>query len=99
MHPNKREEGFEFQYETDFLKNKGFSEKQITEIQAGLVLGLDVSIYTDRRYDQDQMYQIRRGLEEGVDVKMYLDPRYPFNCMSDIRSRLYLKNKSDTVTR
>ena len=85
----------ERQYDIAFLQTNGFSEKQIIEIQAGLKLGLDVSVYADKKYDPDQMYQVRRGLEEGVDVSIYLNPQYPFNRMSDIRNRLYARKNRE----
>ena len=75
-------------FKWQILTRNGFNEKQIREIEAGIDLNLDVSLYAFTCFDADQMYQIRRGLEEGINVFEYLDPSIPFYIMSSIRDIL-----------
>jgi len=73
------------------LKEQGFSQDQIQEIQQGAEQNLNVGAYLDTRFSAMQMIQIRLGLEEGLDVNAYNDPKYDMFQMEEIRKGLLAK--------
>ena len=58
------------------------------EIVKGLMLKLDVSLYSSTEFDYLQMEQIRLGLVDGLDVKYYLNPTTPYEEMEIMRLKL-----------
>lgn len=78
-------------FEKEKLLNEGYTLDQITEIEAGIKQGLDVSVYMDQNFFALQMRQIRFGLEEGLDVTAYADERYDWFQMEEIRKGLLTK--------
>lgn len=70
------------------LAEKGFTFDQIAEIEAGVLAGIDISLYADRELLAIQMRQIRLGLQEGLDVSVYADKAYDWFQMEEIRKGL-----------
>lgn len=67
-----------------YLDN-GYSLNQISEIEAGLEAGLDISIYDNKDFFSVQMHQIRLGLEQRLPVEQYAKPEYDWFQMEEIR--------------
>ena len=84
------------------LKEKGFLDIQLHQIQLGLSEGLAVEHYAKPEFDWFQMEEIRKGLKAKLDVKCYANPEIPFEKMRQIRKGLqdgidlmpYLENDS-----
>lgn len=70
------------------LREQGFTNDQITEINEGIKAGLDVSIYARKEFLAIQMRQIRLGLAQGLDVKKYASEEYDWFQMEEIRKGL-----------
>ena len=74
--------------EQEFYLSSGFTLDQINEIQEGLELGLDTSVYAKKEFFAIQMRQIRLGLMEGLPVEAYASVDYDWFQMEEIRSGL-----------
>ena len=74
--------------EQEFYLGSGFTLDQINEIQEGLELGLDTSVYAKKEFFAIQMRQIRLGLMEGLPVEVYASTDYDWFQMEEIRSGL-----------
>ncbi len=72
----------------DKLKNKGFMDIQLHQIQLGLSEGLPVKIYANPAFDWFQMEEIRKGLKAKLDVSCYAKPEIPYEKMRQIRKGL-----------
>jgi len=70
------------------LKEKGFLDIQLHQIQLGLSEGLAVEHYAKPEFDWFQMEEIRKGLKAKLDVKCYANPEIPFEKMRQIRKGL-----------
>ncbi|MDD6810410.1 MAG: FapA family protein [Lachnospiraceae bacterium] len=70
------------------LKAEGFTQDQIHEINEGLKVGLNVSIYAKKEFLSIQMRQIRLGLLEGLPVEKYASLKYDWFQMEEIRKGL-----------
>ena len=70
------------------LREKGFTQDQIDEIQKGINQGLDVNCYLNSDLSGLQMYQIRLGLLQGYPVETYCQLRYDWFQMEEIRKGL-----------
>ena len=68
----------------NYLKS-GFTLDQINEIQEGLELGLDTSVYAKKEFFAIQMYQIRLGMMEKLPVEVYASTAYDWFQMEEIR--------------
>ena len=74
--------------EQDYYLGAGFTQDQISEIQEGLELGLDVSVYAKKEFFAIQMRQIRLGQIEKLPVEIYASPVYDWFQMEEIRRGL-----------
>ncbi len=72
----------------DKLKNMGFMDIQLHQIQQGLSEGLPVEIYAKPQFDWFQMEEIRKGLKADIDVSCYAKPEIPYEKMRQIRKGL-----------
>lgn len=70
------------------LKEEGFTQDQIAEIEKGLESGIDVSIYAKKEFLAIQMRQIRFGIEQGLAVEKYARLEYDWFQMEEIRKGL-----------
>ena len=81
------------------FKNQGFDEKQLNEIELGLVNYLslyEVQIFAKLDFNHWQMSEIREGLEFELiaeQVKSYADPKYDRYQMCEIRLGLEFNKK------
>ncbi len=66
----------------------GFTPDQINEIQEGMELGLDTSVYAKKEFFAIQMRQIRLGQMEKLPVEVYASTDYDWFQMEEIRSGL-----------
>lgn len=66
----------------------GYTKDQIEEIERGREAGLEVSLYSDRKFLPMQMRQIRLGLEEQLPVELYAKEEYDWFQMEEIRKGL-----------
>ena len=69
----------------DSLREKGFFEPQLQEIDLGLKYHLAVGIYAKECYNWRQMSEIRMGLMSGLDVQFYTNPLFTAEQMREIR--------------
>lgn len=74
--------------ELTFYQNAGFTQDQINEIQEGLELGLDTSVYARKEFFAIQMRQIRLGMMERLPVEVYASTDYDWFQMEEIRRGL-----------
>lgn len=74
--------------ELEYYQNSGFTPDQINEIQEGLELGLDISMYAKKELFAIQMRQIRLGQIEKLPVEIYASPDYDWFQMEEIRHGL-----------
>ena len=74
--------------ERDYYLGAGFTQDQISEIQEGLELGLDTSVYAKKEFFAIQMRQIRLGMIEKLPVEVYASPVYDWFQMEEIRRGL-----------
>lgn len=74
--------------EQDYYLSAGFTLDQINEIQEGLELGLDTSVYAKKELFAIQMRQIRLGLMEKLPVELYAGSDYDWFQMEEIRHGL-----------
>ncbi len=74
--------------EQDFYLGSGFTMDQVNEIQEGLELGLDISVYAKKEFFAIQMRQIRLGLMEKLPVEVYASTDYDWFQMEEIRRGL-----------
>lgn len=74
--------------EQEFYLGSGFTLDQINEIQEGLELGLDTSVYAKKEFFAIQMRQIRLGQMERLPVEVYASTDYDWFQMEEIRSGL-----------
>ena len=74
--------------EQKFYLDSGFTQDQINEIQEGLELGLDTSVYAKKEFFAIQMRQIRLGQMERLPVEVYASTDYDWFQMEEIRSGL-----------
>ena len=58
------------------------------QIRAGLIEGLDASIYAKPEYSYGQMMEIRKGLKDNLDVSIYAKPGISGKQMMEIRRKL-----------
>lgn len=72
----------------DKLKQKGFMDIQLHQIQLGLSEGLQVEVYAKPEFDWFQMEEIRKGLKANLDVSLYAKPEIPYEKMRQIRKGL-----------
>lgn len=72
----------------DKLKNKGFMDIQLHQIQLGLSEGLPVEFYAKPEFDWFQMEEIRKGLKAGLDVSCYAKPEISYEKMRQVRKGL-----------
>lgn len=73
------------EFTAEKLKEKGFRDSQIQEIQLGIEHNLPVEIYAKECYNWKQMYEIRMGLLENLDTKIYENPLFSSEQMREIR--------------
>lgn len=73
---------------TKYKMNQKFDSFQLEEIEEGLELGLDVSIYANPVFDFTQMNEIKQGLKEKIKAKLYAKPEFNYLQMSQIRQGL-----------
>ena len=69
----------------DSLREMGFFEPQLQEIELGLKYQLAVGIYAKECYNWRQMSEIRMGLMSGLDVQFYTNPLFTAEQMREIR--------------
>lgn len=69
----------------DSLREMGFFEPQLQEIDLGLKYHLAVGIYAKECYNWRQMSEIRMGLMSGLDVQFYTNPLFTAEQMREIR--------------
>ncbi|MCH5337873.1 MAG: DUF342 domain-containing protein [Acetatifactor sp.] len=74
--------------EQEIYLNSGFTLDQINEIQEGLELGLDTSIYAKKEFFAIQMRQIRLGMMDKLPVEVYASTAYDWFQMEEIRCGL-----------
>ena len=74
--------------EQELYQSSGFTLDQINEIQEGLELGLDTSVYAKKEFFAIQMRQIRLGLMEKLPVETYASTDYDWFQMEEIRCGL-----------
>ncbi len=74
--------------EQESYLNSGFTLDQINEIQEGLELGLDTSVYAKKEFFAIQMRQIRLGQMERLPVEVYASTEYDWFQMEEIRCGL-----------
>lgn len=74
--------------EQDYYLGAGFTLDQINEIQEGLELGLDISVYAKKEFFAIQMRQIRLGQMERLPVEVYASADYDWFQMEEIRRGL-----------
>lgn len=70
------------------LKQKGFMDIQLHQIQLGLSEGLPVEFYAKPEFDWFQMEEIRKGLKAKLNVSCYAKPELPYEKMRQIRKGL-----------
>lgn len=69
-----------------------YSANQMYEIKAGLVNGIDTTLYERPDLDSDQMQLIRIALEKGLDISIFEKDDYPIEEMRKFLNKPY-KNK------
>lgn len=74
--------------EQQYYLDAGFTLDQINEIQEGLELGLDISVYAKKEFFAIQMRQIRLGQIEKLPVEVYASVDYDWFQMEEIRRGL-----------
>ncbi len=74
--------------EQQYYLDAGFTPDQINEIQEGLELGLDTSVYAKKEFFAIQMRQIRLGQIEKLPVEVYATTDYDWFQMEEIRRGL-----------
>ncbi len=74
--------------EQEYYLDAGFTLDQINEIQDGLELGLDISVYAKKEFFAIQMRQIRLGQIERLPVEVYASVEYDWFQMEEIRRGL-----------
>ena len=74
--------------EQELYQSSGFTLDQINEIQEGLELGLDISVYAKKEFFAIQMRQIRLGMMEKLPVEAYASTDYDWFQMEEIRCGL-----------
>lgn len=74
--------------EQEVYLSSGFTLDQINEIQEGIELGLDTSMYAKKEFFAIQMRQIRLGMMEKLPVEVYASTAYDWFQMEEIRCGL-----------
>lgn len=71
--------------DNDYLSSSEFTQDQKTEIEKGILDGLDVSVYAKPEFLAIQMFQIRLGMMEKLPVEKYASTDYDWFQMEEIR--------------
>lgn len=75
----------ELKVDLDELREQGFWDTQIHEVELGLQQKLPVERYAKECFNWRQMREIRLGLLHGVDTEVYDNPLYSARQMREIR--------------
>ncbi len=71
--------------DNDYLNSSEFTQDQKTEIEKGILDGLDVSVYAKPEFLAIQMFQIRLGMLDKLPVEKYASTDYDWFQMEEIR--------------
>lgn len=85
-----------FSVDLDELRERGFYDSQLEEIQKGINEQLPVERYAKDCYNWKQMYELRLGLQEKIDISVYENPLYSAEQMKEIR--MGLENNLDVAS-
>lgn len=75
----------ELKVDLDELRERGFWDTQIHEVELGLQQKLPVERYAKECFNWRQMREIRLGLLHGIDTEVYDNPLYSARQMREIR--------------
>ncbi len=81
--------------DVDVLREKGYSEAQIAEIQLGMEHDLMIDALVKPYYNWQQMREIRKGLMEHLKVSVYANKYFSASQMHELR--LALLNELDVT--